>query len=106
MILLRESFFAVCAGIGITVVYFYLYQKTEVISRRLSITSGQALVFAGYPARLFVVGMLLTVAVLGFGLDAFVLGVSFLVSHTVMLLLTQGRAAIALRSGRGLDRKE
>ena len=102
----RESFFAVYAGIGITVVYFYLYHKTEIISRRLSIAAGQALVFASYPARLFVVGMLLTVAMFGFGLDPIVLGVSFLVSHTVMLVLTQGRAAIALRSGRELDRKE
>ena len=102
----QESFFAVCAGVGITIVYFYLYLKTEVISRRLSITAGQALVFASYPARLFVVAILLIVAALGFGLDVYVLGVSFLVSHTVALLLTQGRAAIALRSGSELDRKE
>ncbi|HEB12312.1 MAG TPA: hypothetical protein ENI11_01385 [Actinobacteria bacterium] len=106
MILLQESFFAVCAGVGITIVYFFLYQMTEVVTRGLSTSAGPALVLISFPGRIFIVGMLLAVAVLGFGLDVFVLGVSFLVSHTVLLLLTQGRAAIVLRSGRELDRKE
>lgn len=106
MILLLKGFLAVLTGAGITLVYFYLYNKTIKISRRLGPGAGQAVVFFSYFGRLAVVGALLAASAFLAKLDGFLTAISFLVIYTIGLLFTQGRAGLALLRGPLSDRKE
>ena len=101
-----QSIIAIAAGLAVTAVYFYLFNLTFSVSRRVPLGVAQVLLIFGYIGRLAVVfGLLAAAAFLG-GLDQLILAVSFMVSYTTVFIYTQGRAVRELMTGRLSERKE
>jgi len=101
-----QNVLSIGAGLVATAVYFYLFNKTVEISRRVPLGVAQVLLVFGYLFRLMAVGAVLLASVFLADLKTLPVGISFIVSFTGVFIYTQGRAIQHLMTGRLAERKE